>query len=359
MNRLCTAAASLLLIGAAPLAVGQPQMAIDPPEWDFGEVWYGEPLQRDDIVVKNVGDQELRINSVRKSCGCTAAEVAEKVLAPGETTTLKVGYDSKKNARNVNQVVTIYTNEPNPTRQFRVRGTVKPLYSFENEGRSTPVPTLSFGQLDKSASETKTLKLTKVFDQGPIELKLDPNTAEDRNYSFELKQVGDEGDYELLVTTKPPLGTGNLRSAVKLRPSLEEVDYINVVVNGFVMPKVRVSPTTVYVSPSLTFESSRDISVMFAKKDPVEITEVSVNDERVKHQVLETPLSNSRSPNAYHRVRLTLPSVEEFPEEGFLVTIKTDSDDPDYSAFEIPVRKQPQRPARLPTAAQRAAQPRQ
>ena len=43
--------------------------------------------------MRNVGRGKLEIAGVSTSCGCTTAEVADRQLAPGEATELKVTYD--------------------------------------------------------------------------------------------------------------------------------------------------------------------------------------------------------------------------------------------------------------------------
>jgi hypothetical protein len=43
--------------------------------------------------VRNVGQGPLEITGVSTSCGCTAAEISDRQLAPGGTAVLKVTYD--------------------------------------------------------------------------------------------------------------------------------------------------------------------------------------------------------------------------------------------------------------------------
>jgi hypothetical protein len=68
-------------------------VAQDPFTWDFGRVKAGIALEHD-FVLKNDSKRVLRVQNISTSCGCTVSEVAKKTLAPGESTTIKVKFDS-------------------------------------------------------------------------------------------------------------------------------------------------------------------------------------------------------------------------------------------------------------------------
>jgi hypothetical protein len=66
---------------------------VEPPNLDFGIIVQGE--QREATVVVNNGSSvPVRILEVTGSCGCVVGSPEARVLAPGQTTTLRVIYDS-------------------------------------------------------------------------------------------------------------------------------------------------------------------------------------------------------------------------------------------------------------------------
>ncbi|MFQ6040371.1 MAG: DUF1573 domain-containing protein [Candidatus Poribacteria bacterium] len=90
--------------------INAPKIAIEPENFDFGKV-YKEKVSHD-FTVKNVGYTDLKIRSVRTSCGCTTAALKSRdgkpinlnekkkvsnetgyKLAPNESATLTVTYD--------------------------------------------------------------------------------------------------------------------------------------------------------------------------------------------------------------------------------------------------------------------------
>lgn len=69
-------------------------------EFEGDTLHFGAIAQRSEarrtIRLRNTGDKPLLIDAIRTSCGCTEA-VAEKMeLAPNESTTLTVEYDTRK-----------------------------------------------------------------------------------------------------------------------------------------------------------------------------------------------------------------------------------------------------------------------
>lgn len=68
-----------------------------------------------EFTLKNVGTSTLVIENTSASCGCTAAVADKKELAPGETTTLHVGYDPRVNqdyGKFIQKQVRIKSNDP-------------------------------------------------------------------------------------------------------------------------------------------------------------------------------------------------------------------------------------------------------
>jgi hypothetical protein len=62
---------------------------------DFGKIPQGKPVTYD-FVLTNNSNSSYKINNVQASCGCTTPSWdKEKVLQPGESTTIKVGYNAQ------------------------------------------------------------------------------------------------------------------------------------------------------------------------------------------------------------------------------------------------------------------------
>lgn len=62
--------------------------------------------------LKNIGKTELRIRTVKASCGCTVAAPEKNVLAPGEATFIDAVFDPTGRTGNFKNGITVVTNDP-------------------------------------------------------------------------------------------------------------------------------------------------------------------------------------------------------------------------------------------------------
>jgi hypothetical protein len=101
----------MILLLAPAAAAQQPEIAFDQEKWDFGRIKEGKVVTHI-FIFSNKGGSSLEIQRVRTSCGCTAALVSQKILAPGENGELKVTFNTRGYAGNVSKYVYIHSNDP-------------------------------------------------------------------------------------------------------------------------------------------------------------------------------------------------------------------------------------------------------
>ena len=70
-----------------------PRIEINPQSFDFGEVAFGQVVERV-FRVKNSGSEVLEIKRVATSCACTTAQINQGRINPGEETELVAKYDT-------------------------------------------------------------------------------------------------------------------------------------------------------------------------------------------------------------------------------------------------------------------------
>ncbi|MBD3168119.1 MAG: DUF1573 domain-containing protein [candidate division Zixibacteria bacterium] len=91
------------------------RIAFDLEKWDFGYTPNRSMVVRS-YFIKNTGDDTLRIEKVKPSCGCTSAPLAKDVLPPGDSTELVVGFKTQRFKGSVEKHIKITSNDPtNPT----------------------------------------------------------------------------------------------------------------------------------------------------------------------------------------------------------------------------------------------------
>lgn len=74
---------------------------------------------------KNTGTEPLTISNAKGSCGCTVPEWPKEPIAPGESGSIKVKYDTKR-VGPFGKSVTLQSNASNePTKTIRIKGNVE------------------------------------------------------------------------------------------------------------------------------------------------------------------------------------------------------------------------------------------
>jgi len=81
----------------------KPRIIVSEEEWDFGKVIQGEKPTHI-FIVKNEGEGDLIIESLKESCACIEVSISTTRIQPGGSAELKVGKDEKH--------VHIYSNDP-------------------------------------------------------------------------------------------------------------------------------------------------------------------------------------------------------------------------------------------------------
>ena len=102
-----------------------PHLQAETTLFNFGQVAEGSKTEHT-FRFQNTGDSPLVISKVRSSCGCTAALLSAKELAPGEWGELKATFNSKGFQGAVTKTIYVYSNDPNQQKtRFRLQGKVQ------------------------------------------------------------------------------------------------------------------------------------------------------------------------------------------------------------------------------------------
>jgi hypothetical protein len=105
---------------ASDASAGQPDL------WDFGAVKAGSILDHE-FVITNDSAKDLVIKDTTTSCGCTVSEIKNKLLKPGESTTVLIKLDTKGYTGNVQQFVYVNTDSMDkPIIRFTVKAKALP-----------------------------------------------------------------------------------------------------------------------------------------------------------------------------------------------------------------------------------------
>ncbi|ADQ18663.1 DUF1573 domain-containing protein [Leadbetterella byssophila] len=92
---------------------------------DFGKVKEAGVITYN-FEVTNVGNAPVVITNAQASCGCTTPEVPKEPIMPGQTKTIKVGYDTKGRVSAFNKTITVISNAENSQEVLTIKGEVLP-----------------------------------------------------------------------------------------------------------------------------------------------------------------------------------------------------------------------------------------
>jgi hypothetical protein len=112
---------ALLWAGEPPKG---PRIAAEPLVFDFGKV-LGQKTLHKDFVIRNFGTEDLDIERVSTTCGCTVAEEPPKVVKPGQSAVLKIKFETRSYSGRVERKILVQSNDPvkNPL-ELRIQATV-------------------------------------------------------------------------------------------------------------------------------------------------------------------------------------------------------------------------------------------
>jgi hypothetical protein len=242
-----------------PPAGRRAKAAFDALRYEFGKLEVGRTM-RHAFRVTNEGDYPLVLAERESSCVCTAAELAERPIPPGESAEITLQWSAPPQAtpgEPYRQWTTIETNDPE-----------RPIVTLFVEGElAAPVaaemPTLAFGTV--AASQRRTLS-TWVLSYRPLGEGVegsdveggnglaivstefdDPATADAFDVRLEPlapQELGNDAataGWRLSATTKPGLPQGPFHQTIRLRTNLADGTSVAVSLVGEIGPDVFVT----------------------------------------------------------------------------------------------------------------------
>ncbi|MCF6270966.1 MAG: DUF1573 domain-containing protein [Melioribacteraceae bacterium] len=164
-------------------------------EHDFGQIVEGSIVVHS-FTITNDGDSELYLIKVSSTCGCTVAKPEKEKLQPGESTKVKVTFNSASREGRQKKYINIFTNDKNNPR-YRLLILANIISKDEVGTKSEPTPRISVSKNRHDYGKVKEGSIL-TFDLG-------------------IKSIGDS---ELIITdVQTSCGcTAALLSSDKLKP---------------------------------------------------------------------------------------------------------------------------------------------
>ncbi len=105
-----------------------PNIQFEETTFNFGTLTQGESVTHE-FKFKNAGKKDLIIRKTKASCGCTAIAPITEPIKPGESSSIKVTFNSRGKRGKQNKTITVITNDPHDNGRksstiLRITGTV-------------------------------------------------------------------------------------------------------------------------------------------------------------------------------------------------------------------------------------------
>jgi hypothetical protein len=295
-----------------------PKLVIPEREFDFGSVSQGQKVEHE-FVVRNDGDEDLLIQRIAPSCGCTAAAMSAGAVKPGSSEKIKVAFNTAGFYGTKTKSVSILTNaRENPEAVLKMKGVIV-------RGVTVDPERIDLGEVAPGTSQPMR---TKEFS---VELSEDAGReiAAVRSFSKFISVTPRGGDARVkryAVTLLPGVPRGEFRDRVVVEFTKEEHTAINVPVIASVSGDIRVTPPTVSfgivegaqpIERRIRFEnaSGQGVSIVSVSSPHPAVTASLVNVEEGKRAVVVVTLDPSKVSGD---LKTTLEIRTTHPEESLI-----------------------------------------
>lgn len=92
-------------------------------EYDFGTIAY-DGNGSCEFKFTNTGNAPLVLSNVRSSCGCTVPQWPREPIAPGQSSSISVKYDTKR-VGSFTKAITVSSNTKTPEIRLQIKGVVE------------------------------------------------------------------------------------------------------------------------------------------------------------------------------------------------------------------------------------------
>lgn len=203
-------------------AFAQGKIEFEKNTHDFGVVEEGAtPTYL--FYFKNIGDDTVRLSSVKPSCGCTSPFWSKDPIAPGDTGSIKVVYNSKGRPGPFNKAVNVVSNAENEHIVVHIRGIVnkaeeKPVYTAEQLANSPKIninkTNHNFGKIEKNKNKSYSFVVSNT---GKDPLKINNVQAGCKCVTFKIsKEEIPTGESATLELTYFPRSLGDVKEIVTI-----------------------------------------------------------------------------------------------------------------------------------------------
>lgn len=276
----------------------QPNIVFKSTEYDFGQSKGADKIEHV-FTFTNNGKATLKVDRVKTSCGCTAALLSSKEVAPGKSGEIKTTFTIGSRQGRQSKHIYVESNDPDePKVRLTIKGEIIP--PIKTEPRS-----LYFHSPD--TEQVKTVTVTQTMDE---KLAIEEVTSRLNLVETTLKTedpLNGKNRFTVEVRLKSDIEPGRYSDNVKIKTNCAGKPVVDVPVRINIRGDIEAVPRRVNLGAlEPGQEATRTIKVVNRKEEPFVIERVDIDNEQISVD-LKTPTD----PLAAHEITVKAVTEEE------------------------------------------------
>jgi len=258
----------------SPATDASPRISFAETVYDFGKVEQGDQVNHL-FRFTNQGTRDLRIESVKTACGCTAAVISSEVIAPGKEGTISATFDTTKFFGEKVKEITVHSNDPlQPIVTLTLQGAIAVEVEVE------PAQ-LYLGKVRRGAGATHTVEL---LSDASKQISITNVTTESPLVSVqteELEKNGKKGK-KLLVTLRKDAPLGRVSTEINVTTTSQKRPSLTIPVFGQIEGDLVVAPSQVSFGVVRKGDAkANDLSIKSRAKNPIHLVKTQSSTPNV------------------------------------------------------------------------------
>jgi len=291
-------------------SVQGPAIFFEKPDFNFGQIFKGQKIEHI-YEFENRGKDILDIRKVKTSCGCTAAILTNKTIAPGKTGAIKATFNSGKLSGNVTKSISVLSNDPErPRYKLTISGKIIEDVSIKPRN-------IDFGSvlLGEKTNKTVTIKSQttpdfKIKKIRPSKQFINASIVEEKN-----------GEYVIEVTLENDPGIGRFSGGLYLETNSQRQEKVTVPFFGEIVGDITTYPKKIYYGFVTGGKELTHKLFVKINKSNIKILSIKTSPDYVSSEIVE----EGEKDNRHYLIEVKLHAEAAAGEIGGVLELYTNS----------------------------------
>ncbi len=218
--------------GAAATVAPAPKIVCEDPTFDFGTLDNSQSVLHD-FAIRNDGDLTLEIIRAKPSCGCTVANISQKLIEPGQSAVISAKLNLTNREGKQTKIITVESNDPaTPQTRLTMQGTA--VSQISTTPRTVAVTSMTAGEIVSNV-----VTVTSQLEDPLVLLSAETGNP---HISARIEPVEGANAAKVILTTAETLPKGSLFGRLTIKTNQPKKPVISVPFRYSVIGEISVYP---------------------------------------------------------------------------------------------------------------------